>query len=165
MFECLCYSYVYVFKIIYTWFWYFVDTILLTLFFLENYVQCKETICYFSLKCVCVCVCVYGRGGCDKMEWGDLSFNQINWGSSLMEMGRKKISENRTLSPSYNSELESIWTWILIMEKQDSNQKCEGWKDGEVLQHFYHHKFNFSLFQLSTKFVIWFESSKGFTQF
>ena len=57
------------------------DTIVLTLlalfFFLENYVQCKKIICYFSLKL---------EGG---VGWGAV----IKWGEggSLMEMGRKKI--------------------------------------------------------------------------
>ena len=28
-------------------------------------------------------------------------------------------------------------TWILIMEKEKSNQKSEGWKDGRICQNFW----------------------------
>ena len=46
-------------------------------------------------------------------------------------------------------KLKSLYiqrAWILVMEKQYSNQKCEEWKDGEICQNHYRHKFSFGHF-------------------
>ena len=51
--------------------------------------------------------------------------------------------------------------WVLVMEKQNSNQKCEGWKGGGIYQNFWPlppQVYLWSLFQHSVKTVKGFES-------
>ena len=69
---------------------------------------------------------------------------RLDWAKWIKNRVEKGFVFHAIIPALYNYillvKLKNLYTqhaWILIMEKQNSNQKCEGWKDGVVCRTFW----------------------------